>query len=80
VGRVQGVWFRESTRRRADALGVAGWACNRADGSLEVWAEGRPDAVEALLDYCRTGPPGASVRDLHVDEVAPAGIGRFEVR
>jgi acylphosphatase len=79
-GRVQGVWFRDFTRRRADTLGVAGWARNRADGSVEVWAEGPGGAVEALLDYCRVGPPRATVQDVRVDEVTPAGMTGFEIR
>jgi acylphosphatase len=78
-GRVQGVWFRDFTRHRAVALGVAGWARNCADGSVEVWAEGPRNAVAALLDYCRVGPPRASVQDVHVDEVTPSGIEGFQV-
>jgi acylphosphatase len=80
IGRVQGVWFRDSTRRRAQALGVAGWARNCADGSVEVWAEGPPEAVDGLLRYCRAGPPGASVQEVRVEEVEPAGWAEFEVR
>jgi acylphosphatase len=80
AGRVQGVWFRDSAQRRAESLGVAGWARNRPDGTVEVWAEGRQGVVEALLDYCRKGPPRAVVERLTVDEVTPAGLDRFEVR
>jgi acylphosphatase len=80
AGRVQGVWFRDSARRRAESLGVAGWARNRLDGTVEVWAEGRRGVVEALLDYCRKGPPRAVVERLTVDEVTPAGLENFEVR
>ncbi len=80
AGRVQGVWFRDSARRRAESLGVAGWARNRLDGTVEVWAEGRRDVVEVMLDYCRTGPPRAVVERLTVDEVTPAGLHDFDVR
>ena len=80
AGRVQGVWFRDSARRRAESLGVAGWARNRLDGTVEVWVEGRRGVVEALLDYCRKGPPRAVVERLTVDEVTPAGLDDFEVR
>ena len=79
AGHVQGVWFRDSTRQRAVSLGVAGWARNRLDGTVEVWAEGRRDVVEALLDYCREGPPRAVVERLTVDEVTPAGLHDFDV-
>ena len=79
-GRVQGVWFRDSARRRANSLGVAGWARNRLDGTVEVWAEGRPDLVDELLDYCRQGPSRAVVENLTVVEVVPAGLDDFQVR
>ena len=80
AGRVQGVWFRDSVRRIAEARGVSGWARNLRDGTLEVWAEGPLDAVQAVVDYCREGPPRAVVEALSVDEVAPAGLDRFDVR
>jgi acylphosphatase len=80
IGHVQGVWFRDSTRRRAQALGVAGWARNCADGSVEVWAEGPQQAVDELLRYCRAGPPRASVEELRVEDVEPAGWAEFNVR
>ncbi len=80
AGRVQGVWFRDSARRQAESLGVAGWARNQPDGTVEVWAEGPLGAVEALLDYCREGPSRAVVERLTVDEVTPAGLEDFDVR
>jgi acylphosphatase len=80
AGRVQGVWFRDSVRRIAEARGVVGWARNLRDGTVEVWAEGRLDAVQAVVDYCREGPPRAVVEGVSVDEVAPAGLNRFDVR
>lgn len=79
-GRVQGVWFRDSARRRAESLSVAGWARNCPDGAVEVWLEGAAEAVEAMLEYCRSGPPRAVVEDVSVEEVAPAGLRDFEVR
>jgi acylphosphatase len=80
AGRVQGVWFRDSVRRNAESRGVSGWARNLRDGRVEVWTEGPQDAVEAVLEYCRRGPPRALVEDVRVDEVVPAGLERFEVR
>jgi acylphosphatase len=79
-GRVQGVWFRDSLRRLAESLGVAGWAGNRSEGSVELWAEGPPDAVEKLLAYSREGPPRAVVERVDVEQVPPAGLHGFEVR
>lgn len=80
TGRVQGVFFRDSTQRQARALGVTGWACNRPDGSVEVWAEGSPEAVDALLDWCREGPPRAHVEHVLIEQATPVGMSTFEVR
>jgi acylphosphatase len=79
-GRVQGVWYRDSARCTAERLGVSGWAGNRADGTVELWAEGPREGVEALLEWCRTGPPRARVEHVAVEPVAPAGIVGFQVR
>jgi acylphosphatase len=79
-GRVQGVWFRDSLRRLAESLGVEGWARNRSDGSVELWAEGPADAVGKLLDYSREGPPRAEVERVDVEQASTAGLHGFEVR
>ena len=79
-GRVQGVWFRESARRRADELGVAGWVRNRADGAVEAELEGSRDDVEVLTDWFRRGPTGAQVERLEVEDAAPTGEAGFTVR
>ena len=67
-GRVQGVFFRDTTRRMAISRGVAGWVRNRADGAVEAVFEGDEDAVGSMLRFCRQGPPGAYVE--RVDEHA----------
>ena len=64
-GRVQGVWFRDSTRQEALSLGVFGWVKNRRDGSVEVLAEGPEEKVKNLVAWCRHGPPGARVSRVH---------------
>lgn len=64
-GRVQGVWFRDSTRREALALGVSGWVRNRRDGSVEALAEGLEDQVQKLVSWCHHGPPHANVSRVH---------------
>jgi acylphosphatase len=79
-GLVQGVWFRESARRRADELGLAGWVRNRADGAVEAELEGPPEDVEVLTDWFRRGPSGAQVARLEVEEAAPTGEAGFSVR
>jgi len=60
-GRVQGVFFRDTTRREAVGLGVKGWVKNRFDGSVEVVAEGPRDKVEQLVQWCHHGPSYAQV-------------------
>lgn len=61
-GRVQGVWFRESTKKKALSLGVYGWVKNLPDGTVEVVAEGNEDKVKELVKWCYKGPPSADVR------------------
>jgi acylphosphatase len=79
-GDVQGVFFRDSTRREAEQLGVAGWVENRADGAVEALFEGSPGDVDALIEWCRSGPPRADVRDVEVSEEEPTGLDGFRVR
>lgn len=80
-GRVQGVFFRESTRRRAQELGLSGWVKNHEDGSVECCFLGPRDACEQALAFVRTGPPGASVSRVDVEWEQTAGrpSGKFEV-
>ena len=79
-GDVQGVFFRDSTRREAEQRGVAGWVENRADGAVEALFEGSPADVEALIEFCRSGPPQAEVRDVEVSEEEPTDLEGFRVR
>jgi acylphosphatase len=79
LGRVQGVFFRDTARERARAHGVSGWVRNRADGSLEAVFEGDLEAVERLLRFCGTGPPRASVERVEVFEEEPEGLTGFDV-
>jgi acylphosphatase len=79
-GRVQGVFFRESTRRRAYRAGVAGWVRNNDDGSVEALFEGDPDDVELMVRFAGIGPSGAYVDRVDVEEVAPEDLRGFEVR
>jgi acylphosphatase len=82
TGRVQGVWYRASMRREAEALGLAGWVCNRPDGSVEAEATGPAEAIDRLIAWARIGPPAAVVEDVRVVRApAPAEPGRgFVVR
>lgn len=78
-GKVQGVWFRGSCAERAQALGVAGWARNLPDGRVEVVAEGDPEAVAELVEWCRQGPPLARVVGVDVQQEPPEGLQGFWV-
>ena len=78
-GRVQGVWFRESTTQEADRLGVAGWVRNLDDGRVEAVYEGDPAVVAALVDWTRHGPERALVAEVSVADEAPQGEIGFRV-
>jgi acylphosphatase len=78
-GRVQGVFFRDATRRAAETRGVAGWVRNRDDGAVEAVFEGDQDAVESMLRLAREGPGHASVERLDVSEEEPEGLSGFRI-
>jgi acylphosphatase len=75
LGKVQGVYFRHSSRREAGRLGVRGYARNLPDGSVEVLARGAPSSVEELRAWLTRGPPEARVDE--VRETPPDDAGPF---
>ena len=77
---MQGVWFRDSCRREAERLGVAGWARNGDDGSVEVVAVGDDDAVRELEAWCRVGPPRALVTRVDVRDEPVELVEGFRIR
>ena len=79
-GHVQGVFFRETTRRRAGTAGVAGWVRNLPDGRVEAVFEGEREAVDTLVAYVREGPRGARVEWVDVEAEEPEGLSGFEIR
>ena len=79
-GLVQGVFFRDTTRRQADALGVSGWVRNEYDGTVRIHAEGPVAAVDALVAWAHRGPPYASVERVEVSATEPEGHTGFAVR
>ena len=79
-GHVQGVFFRETTRRRALAAGLAGWVRNLPDGTVDAVFEGEREAVEQLVAFVREGPRGARVDWVDVVSEEPEGLGDFEIR
>jgi acylphosphatase len=79
TGTVQGVWFRESCRREAHRLGVAGWVRNRGDGAVVLEAEGPEEAVAQLVAWCQLGPPAAQVDGIELHELMATGQPGFAV-
>jgi acylphosphatase len=77
-GRVQGVFFREATRREAVRRGVAGWARNTPEGTVEMVFEGPADALEAMLEFVRRGPGHAEVSTVDVHEEAAENLSGFD--
>jgi DNA ligase D-like protein (predicted 3'-phosphoesterase) len=80
MGRVQGVGFRERTRRLARELGVLGWVRNEGDGSVAVHAESSAEAIDELIAFLRKGPPGAEVESIELQDVKVEGHEQFAIR
>ena len=78
-GQVQGVFFRDTCRRKASERGVAGWVSNRGDGAVEAVFEGDADAVRALVDWCHSGSRGADVSSVDERSEEPEGLSGFRV-
>ena len=78
-GRVQGVFFRDSARRRAADRGVSGWVRNNRDGTVEAVFEGDDEAVESMVRFAREGPRGADVERVEVRDEEPEGLSGFSV-
>jgi acylphosphatase len=79
-GKVQGVWFRESTRRQAGVLGLQGHARNLEDGSVEVVAAGAAAELDKLADWLQHGPPMARVDRVTAEEIPDPGLRGFSTR
>ena len=78
-GEVQGVFFRDECRKRAQSAGVAGSARNRSDGRVEVVLEGDEGAVKRVVDWCRQGSSRAEVTGIEVSEEEPEGLSGFDM-
>ena len=79
-GRVQGVFFRSTTRQKARSMGINGWVRNLRDGRVEAVLEGPEDEVKSLLNWCHKGPRSAHVESVEVDWEVPQGESGFKVR
>jgi len=79
-GRVQGVWFRSSTRDEAARRGLTGWVRNLRDGRVEAVLEGPRDEVYRVVGLCRAGPKGAKVQGVQVDREPPKNEKTFKIK
>jgi len=78
-GKVQGVFFRLTTKAVADQVGVRGIVVNLKDGSVYIEAEGDDFALDSLLEFCQEGPEGAIVESVEIEEGELKGFSNFEV-
>jgi len=79
-GQVQGVWFRASTKQKADELGLNGWVRNTPDGCVEAVFEGEEELVEKMINWCGHGPPMARVENIKVKKQQTIGFNDFSIR
>jgi acylphosphatase len=79
-GRVQGVGYRDAIIQAAGALAVVGWVRNRRDGSVEAHVQGEMPAVDAVIVWCRQGPPAARVTAVEVADAAVETTAGFSLR
>ncbi|MCJ7479107.1 MAG: acylphosphatase [Candidatus Nanohaloarchaeota archaeon QJJ-7] len=79
-GKVQGVFFRATTREMARELRVKGWVKNLEDGRVEAVFEGEQEAVEEMVEFCYSGPEAARVEDVKVEEEELEGLEGFEIK
>lgn len=80
-GRVQGVWFRASTKQKAEQLGLTGWVRNTADGSVEAIFEGDEKQIQDMLEWCHHGPSLAKVTNVKIKNQEPTnGFDCFSIR
>jgi acylphosphatase len=79
-GRVQGVFFRHEVFQRARGAGLAGWVRNLPDGRVEAIFEGPEHSVNAMVEWCRGGPPGAQVAEVEATDEEPERLDSFEVQ
>lgn len=79
-GRVQGVYYRATTREEAEKRDIDGWVRNLDDGRVEAVFEGPSQTVESMVEWCRTGSPRADVSDVTVEHTEPEDETGFRIR
>jgi acylphosphatase len=80
IGRVQGVYFRAFTQKKAVKLGIYGFVQNLSDGSVYIEAQGESDALDQLIAWCHKGPLMAKVQQVNVAQIAPTDHNGFTIR
>lgn len=80
TGRVQGVFYRQSTREKAQQLGLTGEVMNLPDGSVQIRATGTASQLDELLSWCKEGPPRASVTDVVATELPLEHFSNFKIK
>lgn len=78
-GKVQGVFFRQSTKDAAKKLGISGTVKNNSDGTVYIVAEGEMNQLEKFISWCKTGPPRADVVGVEVNEMPPLTFSGFNI-
>lgn len=78
-GKVQGVFYRKSTQKKALELGLTGWVKNLKDGSVELEAEGTISKLEELASWCKEGPKNAIVKEIEIREISPKNYENFQI-
>jgi len=73
-GRVQGVWFRASTKQKAEKLGITGWVRNTDDGNVEAIFEGFNKNIDEMISWCKVGPPLAKVENIKIEKQQPTNV------
>lgn len=80
TGKVQGVWYRASTKKMADQLGIVGFVANQPDGSVLIEASGSGKQLDSFIKWCQQGPPFARVDGLISEDIAPSEYSEFKIR
>jgi acylphosphatase len=79
-GKVQGVYFRQSTKQKADELGISGEVRNLAGGDVSIQATGTESQLQQLIAWCRQGPPRAVVTTIETETITLVSFSGFSVR
>lgn len=78
-GKVQGVFYRQSTKEKADSLGIKGEVKNMPDDTVHIMATGNEDQINQLIEWCKQGPPRARVTNVVVEEITLKEFNKFTI-